>query len=140
MSERISSAMNSSAGARSGMGSEVFKSAINYRSQGGIQRVLDFNLGSNTRTIIVVTFPHHRWCEGIVMHGRIVILSGIILRVLQQGLKETMTVVTEIKTNGVLVYGMSRGVEFAKWGTQPFVSIVGVDSIVSDCSSWCGTN
>lgn len=70
------------------------------------------------------------------MHGRIVILSGIILRVLQQGLKETMTVVTEIKTNGVLVYGMSRGGEFAKWGTQPFVSIVGVDSIVSDCSSW----
>ena len=78
------------------------------------------------------------------MHWRIVVHVGIIFRIIEQWLKEMMTVVAKIDTDRVieigvsneLVDGMFGGSNFAIWGTNPFCCIMRIDGV--GCNSCCG--
>jgi len=93
--------------------------------------------------MFVSPFHLHRW-RCVVMHWRIVVHVGIIFRIIEQWLKEMMTVVAKIDTDRVieigvsneLVNGMFGGSNFAIWGTNPFCCIMRIDGV--GCNSCCG--
>ena len=77
-------------------------------------------------------------------HGRVVVQSGIVFRIIEQRLKKTMTLVAKIKTDRVieigvcneLVDGMVRGNNIAIGGTNPFVGIMRIDGVGCNGCGW----